>query len=284
MDKQLEFWYEFGSTYSYPTAARIEDLARDRGIALIWRPFLLGPIFREQGWEDSPFNIYPAKGAYMWRDMERICATLNVPFQRPSQFPRNGLLAAASFHATGCWQLGLRAGLPQSHGCRILCAACTKQILSSTKTSQVQMLSHRFLKAYNCQQLKYLRLRLLQIQKTSFALRLNMRVRLGSLVLRRFLLMENFSGGMIDSKRLWTGSSPRQDRREGSRVNKRSASTSDLSTEVGVTIRSFSTTVHPYWRDADTSIARHASAVHSVIDSGQNVVNHDGSGIRVEQL
>ena len=94
MDKQLEFWYEFGSTYSYPTAARIEDLARDRGIALIWRPFLLGPIFREQGWEDSPFNIYPAKGAYMWRDMERICATLNVPFQRPSQFPRNGLLAA----------------------------------------------------------------------------------------------------------------------------------------------------------------------------------------------
>ena len=90
MSKQLEFWFEFGSTYSYPTAARIENLTRDRGIALTWRPFLLGPIFRQQGWEDSLFNIYPAKGAYM----ERLCATLNIPFQRPNQFPRNGLLAA----------------------------------------------------------------------------------------------------------------------------------------------------------------------------------------------
>jgi 2-hydroxychromene-2-carboxylate isomerase len=94
MDKQLEFWFEFGSTYSYPTAARIEGLTQARGIALVWRPFLLGPIFGEQGWDDSPFNIYPAKGAYMWRDMERICTALALPFQRPSQFPRNGLLAA----------------------------------------------------------------------------------------------------------------------------------------------------------------------------------------------
>ena len=99
MSKELEFWFEFGSTYSYPAAARVEDLARAYGVALIWRPFLLGPIFREQGWEDSPFNIYPTKGAYMWRDMERLCTALDVPFQRPSQFPRNGLLAAR----IACW-------------------------------------------------------------------------------------------------------------------------------------------------------------------------------------
>lgn len=99
MSKQLEFWFEFGSTYSYPTAARIERLAHACGITLIWRPFLLGPIFREQGWEDSPFNIYPAKGVYMWRDMERLCAALDLAFQRPSQFPRNGLLAAR----IACW-------------------------------------------------------------------------------------------------------------------------------------------------------------------------------------
>ena len=46
---------------------------KSRGVALAWRPFLLGPIFAAQGWRDSPFNIYPAKGRYMWRDMERIC-------------------------------------------------------------------------------------------------------------------------------------------------------------------------------------------------------------------
>lgn len=90
----IEFWFEFGSTYSYPAAVRIETLAHDRGVEILWRPFLLGPSFREQGWNDSPFNIYPAKGRYMWRDLERICDTLRIPLQRPSQFPRNGLLAA----------------------------------------------------------------------------------------------------------------------------------------------------------------------------------------------
>ena len=87
MSKQLEFWFEFGSTYSYPTAARIERLTHARGITLIWRPFLLGPIFREQGWEDSPFNIYPTKGVYMWRDMERLCAALDLAFQTPQPVP-----------------------------------------------------------------------------------------------------------------------------------------------------------------------------------------------------
>lgn len=90
----LEFWLEFGSTYSYPAAMRIESLAAEKGVAIVWRSFLLGAIFNDQGWNDSPFNIYPAKGAYMWRDLERICAAQGIPFQRPSQFPRNGLLAS----------------------------------------------------------------------------------------------------------------------------------------------------------------------------------------------
>ncbi|HET6417389.1 MAG TPA: 2-hydroxychromene-2-carboxylate isomerase [Polyangiales bacterium] len=90
----LDFWFEFGSTYSYPAAMRIEALAKSEGIAIAWRPFLLGPIFHDQGWDDSPFNIYPAKGRYMWRDLERVCAQQGLPVRRPSQFPRNGLLAA----------------------------------------------------------------------------------------------------------------------------------------------------------------------------------------------
>ncbi len=44
---QVEFWFEFASTYSYPAACRV-----------------------------------------------RTCAALDLPFKRPSQFPRNGLLAA----------------------------------------------------------------------------------------------------------------------------------------------------------------------------------------------
>jgi 2-hydroxychromene-2-carboxylate isomerase len=89
-----EFWYEFASTYSYPAALRVAALADERGVSLVWRPFLLGPIFMAQGWRDSPFNIYPAKGRYMWRDLERTCSAMGVPLKRPEPFPQPSLLAA----------------------------------------------------------------------------------------------------------------------------------------------------------------------------------------------
>ena len=101
MTASLEFWFEFASTYSYLAAARIEALARAADVAVVWRPFLLGPIFKAQGWTDSPFNIYPVKGRYMWRDMERLCERYGLPLRRPSQFPRNGLLAARVAMAGG---------------------------------------------------------------------------------------------------------------------------------------------------------------------------------------
>jgi 2-hydroxychromene-2-carboxylate isomerase len=63
-----------------------------------WRPFLLGPIFHAQGWDNSPFNIYPPKGRYMWRDLDRICARLGLPFRRPDPFPQPSLLAARLAH------------------------------------------------------------------------------------------------------------------------------------------------------------------------------------------
>ena len=92
--QHVEFWFDFASTYSYPAAFRIENLAQSSNVSIVWRPFLLGPIFKAQGWNDSPFNIYPAKGHYMWRDLERLCESLAIPFRRPSVFPRNSVLAA----------------------------------------------------------------------------------------------------------------------------------------------------------------------------------------------
>lgn len=91
---KLEFWYEFASTYSYPAAMRLEAAAKKAGVEVLWRPFLLGPIFSEQGLSDSPFNVYEMKGRYMWRDLERLCAGYKLPFNRPQVFPQNGLKAA----------------------------------------------------------------------------------------------------------------------------------------------------------------------------------------------
>ena len=93
--RTIEFWYEFASTYSYVTAMRIGRLAVAEGVPVRWRPFLLGPIFKELGWNDSPFNIYPAKGRYMWRDLERVCEDEGLPLHLPPvRFPQNGVKAA----------------------------------------------------------------------------------------------------------------------------------------------------------------------------------------------
>lgn len=105
MPAKLEFWFEFASTYSYPAAHAVEAAAKARGVDVAWRSFLLGPIFGAQGWTDSPFNIYPAKGKYMWRDLARICGAQGLPLVQPSKFPRGSLLAAriVCAHADEPW-------------------------------------------------------------------------------------------------------------------------------------------------------------------------------------
>jgi 2-hydroxychromene-2-carboxylate isomerase len=92
--RTLYCWLEFGSTYSHISAQRIQALSKSFDVNIAFRPFLLGPIFGAQGWNDSPFNIYPAKGAYMWKDMKRICKKRGIAFNKPSTMPRNGVLAA----------------------------------------------------------------------------------------------------------------------------------------------------------------------------------------------
>ena len=90
----LDFWFDFASTYSYPAMMRIAPLAREAGVTVRYRPFLLGPLFKAQGWDTSPFNLYAAKGRNMWRDLERLCGDLGLPFRRPEPFPQNSLLTA----------------------------------------------------------------------------------------------------------------------------------------------------------------------------------------------
>src|SRR5712671_4089749 len=91
----LQFWFDFGSTYSYVGAMRVEEECARAGVRLEYRPFLLGPIFTELlGIKDSPFNVQPVRGRYMWRDVDRLCAKHGLPWRRPSVFPRNSVLPA----------------------------------------------------------------------------------------------------------------------------------------------------------------------------------------------
>lgn len=89
----IEFWFDFGSNYSYLSVMRIEARALAHGVNIRWRPFLLGPVFRDLGFENSPFVLQKEKGAYVWKDMERQCRKYGIALTRPSTFPRAALLA-----------------------------------------------------------------------------------------------------------------------------------------------------------------------------------------------
>ena len=91
---EIEFWFEFGSNYSYISVMRIEEAARQCGVRVAWKPFLLGPIFRSLGMETSPFVLQKEKGAYVWHDMARQCRKYGLRWTKPSTFPRGGVLAA----------------------------------------------------------------------------------------------------------------------------------------------------------------------------------------------
>ncbi|NHZ32284.1 2-hydroxychromene-2-carboxylate isomerase [Massilia rubra] len=91
-DPQIAFWFDFGSNYSYLATMRIEALAAARGVRVLWKPFLLGPIFKASGWSSSPFVLQKEKGAYVWRDMQRQCDKYGLPWTQPSAFPRRALL------------------------------------------------------------------------------------------------------------------------------------------------------------------------------------------------
>lgn len=88
----LEFWFDFGSNYSYLSTMRIEEAAARLCVKIVWKPFLLGPIFRDQGWESSPFVLQKAKGEYVWQDMARLCSKAGIAWRQPTTFPRSAVL------------------------------------------------------------------------------------------------------------------------------------------------------------------------------------------------
>ena len=102
----MDFWFDFASTYSYVAAMRVEELSSRAGVSLRYRPFLLGPLFEQQlGIRDSPFNVRPERGAYMWRDLERLCEKYALPWRRPTAFPRHSVAAARIACVEAPWRV-----------------------------------------------------------------------------------------------------------------------------------------------------------------------------------
>lgn len=89
----FEFWFDFASPYSFLASQRLEPAAAKAGVPLTYRPFMLGIVLRECGWDGAPVANNPAKARYMWRDIARIAQQRGHGFKAPSVFPRNPTLA-----------------------------------------------------------------------------------------------------------------------------------------------------------------------------------------------
>jgi 2-hydroxychromene-2-carboxylate isomerase len=87
----IEFFWEPGSPYTYLAATQIGALARDHGLEVDWKPFLLGKVFQERKMT-LPAAI-PAKAQYMFKDLARWAQLYRLPLTMPKVFPVNSMLA-----------------------------------------------------------------------------------------------------------------------------------------------------------------------------------------------
>jgi 2-hydroxychromene-2-carboxylate isomerase len=85
MSSQIDFWFSVGSTYSYLSVMRIDEVARRTGLTFRWRPFDVRAIMVEMN--NVPFHTKPAKLRYMWRDVERRADVYGLPWSAVPPYP-----------------------------------------------------------------------------------------------------------------------------------------------------------------------------------------------------
>jgi 2-hydroxychromene-2-carboxylate isomerase len=114
--KRLEYFFDFGSPTSYLAWTQLPGLVAETGAELVWRPMLLGGVFKATG-NASPVSV-PAKGRWMSGDIARWAARYAVPFRFNPHFPINTLTLMRG--ATG---LQLRAPERFERYCEVVCRA-----------------------------------------------------------------------------------------------------------------------------------------------------------------
>ena len=89
MQNTVEFFFDFGSPTTYLAHTQLPQLALDTGAKVVYRPMLLGGVFKATG-NASPVTV-PAKGRWMGADIARFATRYGVPFAHNPHFPINTL-------------------------------------------------------------------------------------------------------------------------------------------------------------------------------------------------
>ena len=95
-NKKLEFYFDFSSSYGYLATLFVDDLARDIGRELIWKPYLMGAAMKITG---VPVTLeVPIKRDYVGRDVARYCEHFGVKMKTPDGFPFSSVAASRVFY------------------------------------------------------------------------------------------------------------------------------------------------------------------------------------------
>jgi 2-hydroxychromene-2-carboxylate isomerase len=96
MPQPIEFFFDFSSPYGYLASHLIDDLGARHGRAVIWKPILLGAVFKITG--QTPLPQIPLKGDYGARDFARTARLYGLAFRLPEPFPFSSIAAARAFY------------------------------------------------------------------------------------------------------------------------------------------------------------------------------------------
>lgn len=90
MKKTVEFYFDLGSPATYLAYTQLPKICAQTDSNLICIPMLLGGVFKATG-NASPAMI-PAKGRYMFEDLDRYAKRYGVPLKFNPHFPINTLM------------------------------------------------------------------------------------------------------------------------------------------------------------------------------------------------
>ncbi|WP_349746895.1 2-hydroxychromene-2-carboxylate isomerase [Pseudomonas frederiksbergensis] len=90
MSKTVEFFFDLGSPATYLAYTQLPKICAQTDSQLIYKPMLLGGVFKATG-NASPVTI-PAKGRYMFQDLDRYAKRYGVPLKFNPHFPINTLM------------------------------------------------------------------------------------------------------------------------------------------------------------------------------------------------
>ncbi len=91
MTPTLEFWFDYGSPYSYLADTQLEGLCARTNADLVYCPMLLGGIFKATGNRSPAQEPVEAKRHYGALEMRRWVEYYGVPFRNNPFFPINTL-------------------------------------------------------------------------------------------------------------------------------------------------------------------------------------------------